>query len=41
MFRKTMLNDNIIARMSIKGYAFSIQSQTDLSIYSERVLRAS
>ena len=32
---KTMLNDNIIARISIKGYAFSIQSQTDLSIYSE------
>ena len=32
---KTMLTDNIIARISIKGYAFSIQSQTDLSIYSE------
>ena len=32
---KTMLNDNIIARISVKGYAFSIQSQTDLSIYSE------
>ena len=32
---KTMLNDNILARISIKGYAFSIQSQTDLSIYSE------
>ncbi len=32
---KTMLTDSIIARISIKGYAFSIQSQTDLSIYSE------
>ena len=32
---KTMLNDNILARISVKGYAFSIQSQTDLSIYSE------
>ena len=32
---KTMLNDNIIARISIKGFAFSIQSQTDLSIFSE------
>ena len=32
---QTMLNDNILARISIKGYAFSIQSQTDLSIYSE------
>lgn len=32
---KTMLSDNIIARISVKGYAFSIQSQTDLSIFSE------
>ena len=32
---RTMLNDNILARISIKGFAFSIQSQTDLSIFSE------
>lgn len=32
---KSLLKDNIIARISLKGYAFSIQSQTDLSIYSE------
>jgi hypothetical protein len=31
----TMLENNILARISVKGYAFSIQSQTDLSIYSE------
>ena len=32
---KSLLHDNIMARISLKGYAFSIQSQTDLSIYSE------
>jgi hypothetical protein len=32
---ETMLKNNIIARISVKGYAFSIQSQTDLSIFSE------
>ena len=30
-----MLPDNIIARLSLKGAAFSIQSQNDFSIYSE------
>ena len=31
----TLLNGNILARISQKGYAFSIQSQGDFSIYAE------
>ena len=33
--KDSLLPDNILARISIKGYAFSVQSQTDLSIYTE------
>lgn len=33
--KNSLLPDNILARISIKGYAFSVQSQTDLSIYTE------
>ena len=32
---ESLLKNNILARISIKGYAYSIQSQTDLKIYSE------
>ena len=32
---ETMLPDNILARISMKGYPFNIQSQTDFSIYTE------
>lgn len=31
----SMLPDNILARVSMKGYPFNIQSQTDFSIYTE------
>ena len=34
-YEKSILPTNILARISIKGHAFSIQSQTDLSLYSE------
>lgn len=30
-----LLNDSILARISLKGFAFSIQSQNDFSVYSE------
>lgn len=30
-----MLDDDILARISLKGYAFSIQSQSDFSVYTE------
>lgn len=33
--KESLLPDNIMARISIKGYAFSIQSQTDLSLFTE------
>jgi hypothetical protein len=33
--KKGLLQDNIIARISLKGAAFNIQSQNDYSIYSE------
>jgi hypothetical protein len=33
--RYGLLPDNIIARISLKGAAFSIQSQNDFSIYAE------
>ena len=33
--KDSLLPDNIMARISIKGYAFSIQSQTDLSLFTE------
>lgn len=32
---KSILNGDIIARISVKAYAFSIQSQNDFSVYSE------
>jgi len=32
---ETMLPDNILARISMKGYPFNIQTQHDFSIYSE------
>jgi hypothetical protein len=30
-----LLDDDILARISLKGYAFSIQSQSDFSVYTE------
>jgi hypothetical protein len=32
---ESLLNGNILARISMKGYAFSIQSQSDFRVYSE------
>ena len=33
--QNTLLNSNVLARISLKGSSFSIQSQTDFSIYSQ------
>ena len=31
----TLLNSNVLARISLKGSSFSIQSQTDFSVYTQ------
>ena len=32
---ETLLDDNIMARISLKGFAFSIQAQSDFKVYTE------
>ena len=31
----SLLSDNILGRISLKGFAFSIQAQNDFSVYGE------